>query len=90
MGTPLNPMARVSASHAVDKPIDPDDPQALLDAGSYWEMEGEWDKALAIFTLASEKLRGYPDGVYAENCIERIQEKMERVKGNWDGKRGRS
>jgi hypothetical protein len=53
----------------------------LLEAGSLWEMEGEWVRAVALYRQAAEWLRGQQDGVYAENCIKRVEEKIKRTGG---------
>ena len=61
--------------------FDPEDPQALLEAASLWEADGEWEKAILLYERAAEKLRGQQDGIYAENCILRVREKIARAGG---------
>jgi hypothetical protein len=79
---PLNPMTHLAPPDPATYEVDPDDPQTLLEAGSLWEMEGEWDRAIGLYRQAAERLRGQEDGVYAENCVKRVQEKIARTGGN--------
>lgn len=81
LNAPLDPMTHLSPPDPRKFEIDPDDPHNLLEAASLWEMDGEWEKAIDLYTLAAQRLRGQPDGVYAENCIERVREKISRVRG---------
>jgi hypothetical protein len=81
LNAPLNPMTHLSPPDPSKFEIDADDPHNLLEAASLWEMDGEWEKAIVLYELAAQKLRGQQDGVYAENCIERIREKIARVRG---------
>jgi hypothetical protein len=82
LGTPLSPFKDLAPPDPAAFEIDPEDPQSLLEAGSLWEMEGEWEKAIGLYELAAGKLRGQQDGVYAENCIQRVREKIARVGGH--------
>jgi hypothetical protein len=81
INAPLNPMTHLAPPDPHTLEINPDDPDGLLEAASHFEMAGEWDRAKALYAMAAEKLKGRQDGVYAENCIKRIQEKMERSQG---------
>ena len=80
LNAPLNPMTHLAPPDPSSFEINPEDPQNLLEAASLWEMEGEWGKAIGLYQQAAEKLRGQQDGVYAENCIERVREKIARVR----------
>ncbi len=82
LNAPLNPGTHLAPPDPAGFEVDPENPQNLLEAGSLWEMEGEWEKAIGLFELAAEKLRGQQDEVYAENCIKRVREKIARVEGD--------
>jgi len=61
------------------KPVDLDvesaDPEALLEAASLLESQGEWALAVELYGLAAERSHGDQNAVYARGCIERIQQK---------------
>jgi hypothetical protein len=61
--------------------VDPLDPQALLDGASRREMDGDWDQAILLYQMAAERLAGTQDGIYAEDCIGRIREKIAATRG---------
>jgi hypothetical protein len=82
LNAPLNPLTHLAPPDPANFETDPTDPQNLLEAASLWEMEGEWDRAIGLYRQAAEMLRGQQDGVYAENCILRVREKIERAGGD--------
>jgi hypothetical protein len=79
LNAPLNPLTHLAPPDPTAYEVDPEDPQTLMEAASLWEMEGEWDRAIALYRQAAERLRGQQDGVYAENSIQRVQEKIARA-----------
>lgn len=81
INAPLNPITHLAPPDIHTLEINPDDPEGLLETASHFEMAGEWDRAMALYEMAAEKLKGEQGGVYAENCIKRIQEKIERIQG---------
>ena len=60
---------------SVDLDVDSADPEALLEAAGLLESQGEWARAVELYGLAAERSHGDQDAVYAQGCIERIQEK---------------
>lgn len=81
LNAPLDPLRGLSKTDPAKFEFDPEDPQALLEAGSLWEADGEWGKAILLYERAAEGLRGQQDGIYAENCILRVREKIARAGG---------
>lgn len=68
--------------HIFDR-IDPElmnsvDPTLWFDLATKYETDGEWELAFRHYKRAAEQLQGHQDGEYAENCIKRLAEKMER------------
>ncbi|WP_165252386.1 hypothetical protein [Paludisphaera soli] len=59
----------------------PHDPMDLIDGATRCEMAGEWARAVVLFRMAGDLLKGTPDATYVANCIRRIEEKRERVRG---------
>jgi hypothetical protein len=68
-----------------DLSIDPTDGDSVLYAACILEHDGEWEQALRLYTRAAELLRGREDGVYAENCAQEVQEKLNELKGRCGG-----
>jgi hypothetical protein len=69
----LEELCRVADSS--DLEVDSADPESLLGAASLLESKGEWELAIKLYKLAAERSHGDQNGVYAQRCIERIQEK---------------
>jgi hypothetical protein len=59
--------------------IDPTDGDSVLRAACILDHHGEWERALGLYTLAAELLRGRQDGVYAENRRKEVQEKINQL-----------
>ncbi len=59
---------------------DPTDADSILRAAGMLEQQGEWESALHLYARAAELLHGRQDGVYAENCLKEVQEKLNRLK----------
>lgn len=60
---------------SIDLDVDSADPESLLEAASLLEDQGEWNRAVELYGLAAERSHGDQNAVYAQGCIERIQEK---------------
>jgi hypothetical protein len=48
----------------------------LLDAACAREVEGDWTGAIEVYQVVATSCQGQPDGAYAENCIEKLRERM--------------
>jgi hypothetical protein len=59
-----------------DLSIDLTDGDSILRGAGILEQHGDWDEALHLYTLAAELLRGRPDGIYAENCVQIVRSKL--------------
>jgi len=51
----------------------------VLRAACILDHNGEWEMARELYAHAAELLRGQQDGVYAENRLKEVQEKINRL-----------
>lgn len=74
-----------TALHACGPPgpsdlvIDYSDGDSVVYAAGILDYHGEWEAALALYTLAADLLRGQQDGVYAANRAKEVREKLDRL-----------
>jgi hypothetical protein len=78
---PLDLIGEYAPPHPSRLKVDPTDPDSVLRAAGILDRHGYWDRALELYRLAVELLRGQEDELYAQNCIREVQGKIERSQG---------
>ena len=62
--------------------IQEDGPESLLDVASRYEMDGQWEKAIALYRIVRERWPDEQHSQYATNCVKRIEEKIANARGS--------
>jgi hypothetical protein len=75
---PLDLIKEYTPPHPSKLKVDPNDADSVLRAAGILDRHGYWDRAIELYRLAAELLRGQQDELYAENCIREVQAKIDR------------